>query len=312
MNTPFHMPELRVLRQFSVVATSTSLRQAAERLNMSQPPLSVAMRNLEAHIGARLFERTAAGIVLTDAGKVLEREATALLSHANRAIELTRATAAGLAGEIRVAFITSAMVSFLPDVLATFSERYPEVRLRLVEAVSVEVADLLSTGKADIGFLSPPVNFSTPMDCQTVHADRLVAILPAKHPLASRKSIPLSALAQERFVSFSADRVPAFSQRIVGACLEVGFQPRIVQEAAHIFTIQSLVAGNFGVALVPGSAAGNHRGLARVPIAGKSRLLDITIDIAYLASHASTSSLNFIEHCIAQAGSGLARALSSR
>lgn len=299
LDTPFHVPEFRVLRQFSIVAVSSSLRQAAERLNMSQPPLSIAMRNLEAQLGVRLFERTASGIVLTDAGKVLEKEARALLSNARRAVELTQATAAGQVGEIRIAFTTSAMVSFLPDVLASFSERYPDVRLRLVEAVSIEVADLLSTGKADIGFLSPPVQFTVQMDRHVVHADRLVAILHAKHPLASRRSIPLSALANEPFVSFSADRVPTFFQRIVGACMEAGFQPRIVQEAAHIFTIQSLVAGKLGVALVPASSASSHRGLARVAIAGKSRLLDTTIEIVRSTASISTSARNFVAHCLA-------------
>ncbi|WP_366059011.1 LysR family substrate-binding domain-containing protein [Pigmentiphaga sp.] len=131
-----------------------------------------------------------------------------------------------------------------------------------------------------------------------VLVDRLCAVLPDDHPLASRRSIPLAALARERFVSYSADRVPAFHQRIVGACIEAGFQPNIVQEAAHIYMIMALVAGRLGVALIPGSAAASgHRGVVRLPIAGSSRLLETRIDVVHPRSGASAAVVNVLSHC---------------
>lgn len=298
VDIPSTLPDLRVLRQFVAVAESGSFRRAADMLHMSQPPLSVAMHKLEAQLDVRLFERSPAGISLTEAGAVLLKEATLLLAQARRAVELTQATARGELGEVRIAFITSAMVSFLPEVLGRYSAEYPDVRLRLVEGVSVEVAGLVSSGRADVGLLSPPVELAAGVAGETVLVDRLCAVLPDDHPLASRRSIPLAALARERFVSYSADRVPAFHQRIVGACIEAGFQPNIVQEAAHIYTIMALVAGRLGVALIPGSAAASgHRGVVRVPIAGNSRLLETRIDVVHPRSGASAAVANFLSHC---------------
>lgn len=294
MNIPSSLLDLRVLRQFVAVAESLSFRRAAEVLHMSQPPLSVAIRQLENNLGAQLLLRSPAGVTLTHAGAVLHQEALQLLAQAQRAVELTQATARGDAGDVRVAFITSAMVSFLPELLSTYSANHPQVRLRLTEAVSVEVAQLVASGQVDIGLLSPPVELNDSLESQPVTTDRLLAILPSDHPLAGKRSIALSALAGERFVSFSADRVPAFHQRIVGACLEAGFQPRIVQEAAHVYTIMALVAGKLGVALVPSSAAtSGHRGIAQVRITGRSKLLETSIHMVYRRHGASSAASHF-------------------
>lgn len=304
VHIPSKLPDLRVLRQFLAVADSLSFRKAAEALQMSQPPLSVAMRQLEQTIGAQLFERSTLGVTLTSAGLVLQAEASRLVEQGVRAYELTQATARGEVGDVRVAFITSAMVHLLPNLLARFAESHPNVRLKLVEAVSLEVVSMVADGKVDIGLLSPPVTFPNGADHQQVASDRLVAIVPLGHRLAGRSSIDLKELQDERFVSFSADRVPSFHQRITGACLEAGFQPQIVQEAAHIYTIIALVAGKLGVALVPSAAARTaHHGVAPIALANPSSLLDTTLEVVYFDRMLSGAARQFLNGLVVNAGS---------
>lgn len=304
MHIPSKVPDLRVLRQFLAVAESQSVRKAADALQMSQPPLSVAMRQLEQTLGAQLFERSTLGVTLTAAGLVLQAEASRLMEQGVRAYALTQATARGDVGDVRVAFITSAMVQLLPHMLARFAESHPDVRLKLVEAVSLEVTSMVADGKVDIGLLSPPVRFPHGADHQQVASDRLVAIVPLGHPLAGRTAIDLKELQGERFVSFSADRVPSFHQRVMGACLEAGFQPQIVQEAAHIYTIIALVAGKLGVALVPSAAARTaHYGVVPIALANHSRLLDTTLEVVYFDRMLSGAARQFLNGLLANARS---------
>ncbi|AVG41214.1 LysR family transcriptional regulator [Achromobacter insolitus] len=294
---PSAIPDLRVLRQFLAVSEYGSLRKAAEMLQMSQPPLSVAMRQLEQTVGTQLFARSALGVQLTAAGNVLKAEAEKLIAHGVRAFEMARAVGQGELGEVRIGFITSAMVDLLPAVLARFSSSHPGIRLRLVEGVSIEVASMVDEGKVDLGVLTPPVPYPAASTHFQVARDRLVALLPRGHMLASRKAIRLEALKNERFVSFSTTRVPAFHQRITGACLEAGFQPQIVQEAAHIHTIIALVAGKLGVALVPATAARSARkDVIAVPISDRSKLLDTSLEVVYLEESLTAAGRAFLAH----------------
>lgn len=296
-----HIPsailDLRVLRQFLAVAEYGSLRKAAETLQMSQPPLSVAMRQLEQSVGAQLFVRSALGVQLTAAGVVLKAEAEKLIAHGVRAFDMARAVGQGELGEVRIGFITSAMVDLLPAALARFSSSHPRIRLRLVEGVSIEVASMVDEGKVDLGVLTPPVPYPVGSAHFQVARDRLVALLPRGHRLASRKVIGLNELKDERFISFSTTRVPAFHQRITGACLEAGFQPQIVQEAAHIHTIIALVAGKLGVALVPSTAAHSARkDVIAVKISDRSKLLDTSLEVVYMEDALTAASQAFLAH----------------
>lgn len=267
---------------------------------MSQPPLSVAMRQLESTIGAQLFERTVTGVILTPAGLVLKSEASRLLAHSIRAYELTKATALGEMGDVRIAFITSAMVDLLPKMLAQFTNKHTDVRLKLVEAVSIDVASMVADGKVDVGLLSPPVKLPKDIERVEIANDRLIAIVPRGHKLAGRASIDLEELQEEHFVSFSEERVPSFHHRIVGACTEVGFHPKIVQEASHVYTIIALVAGRLGVALVPSTAARSIRkGVVPIPLRNESRLLHTSMEIVYYNSQLPAAGRTFITELIA-------------
>lgn len=287
--------DLKTMKQFLAVAQALSFRKAAERLHISQPPLSVSIRQLETSLGVTLFERRSTGVVLTPAGITYQREAQRIVALAEQAVLRTQASARGGAGEVRIAFISSAMVQYLPKVLLDFRQSFGDISLKLVEAISVDVAEMVELGRADVGLLSPPVALSASVNQEAILSDSLVAVVPGDHAYAALPAIPLTALANEPLVSFSSVRVPSFHARIVAACLEQGFEPRVVQEATQIYTILSLVAGGLGIALLPSATASlKHPGVVYVPISNASGLLRTQIDAIYLAGEMEAATAAFL------------------
>lgn len=287
--------DFKAMKQFLAVAEALSFRKAAEKLHVSQPPLSVAIKQLELQLGVALFERRSTGVALTRAGLTYQRECLRLVALAEQAVTKTRTVGLGGAGEVRVGFISSAMIEFLPKVLVACKESFPQLQLKLVEAISVDVANMVDLGQVDVGLLSPPVPLSSIALREPVLSDILVAVLPSTHALGNLPEIALSALAGEDFVSFSAARVPAFHQRIVAACQEQGFEPNIVQEATQIYTILSLVAAGMGVALLPSATARlEHPGVKHIPIVNRSALLQSRIEAAYLAGPLEPAVASFL------------------
>jgi len=247
--------ELRQLEQFLAIADAGSFRGAAEQLHIAQPALSVSIRKLEDTIGARLFERGARGARLTAAGDALLPEARQALRHADQGRRNARLAALGEWGALRLGFVGSATYSLLPRCLPAFRERYPEVRLELVEGTTLGVVDMVRDGRADIGAIRGPVADATGLRVDLAETDSFVAVLPAGHPLAGRRQLRLAALRDEPFVLFSESQVPGLRGTVEQVCREAGFAPRVGQEATQVQTVVSLVASGLGVALVPSVAA---------------------------------------------------------
>src|SRR5690606_34672478 len=118
--------DLRQLRQFVAVAEELSFRNAATRLNMSQPPLSSAIRQLEEDLGRKLLERNNRNVRLTQVGEVFLREARRTLAQAEHAISMARRAGDGVSGSLRISFVPTASLSVLPLLVKDFRTRFPE------------------------------------------------------------------------------------------------------------------------------------------------------------------------------------------
>lgn len=282
MTTRASSLDLRMVHQFLTVADTLSFRKAAEQMHMAQPPLSQAIRRLEALLEAQLFERSARGVRLTPAGAVFQEEAQRLLSQADRAMDRTLRAARGELGSVNVGFIGPAMFALLPKVIRTFREQFPGVELTLHEGSSKQVAAMLLAGTVDAGFLVPPTELDADIAVETLVTDILTAVLPAGHRLASEAAIRLESLADESFVMFSAEGVPTLSSRISALCRQAGFEPRIAQEAVQISTLMGLVAGGVGISLLPGAVATLiPASIICRPILADARLLEVRMCAAY-------------------------------
>jgi DNA-binding transcriptional LysR family regulator len=259
--------ELRQLRYFVTVAEELHFGRAAARLHMTQPPLSQAIAALEDGLQAPLFLRNRRTVELTPAGSALLPEARRILAEAATLPELVRRAAAGEAGRLSLAFVTSADYSVLPPFLRRYSERYPGVHLTLQEATSdVQVEELLA-GRIDAGLLIPPLpdKALTELDYMKVLEEPLVLCAPAGLVAAratrsrTRAQAPTPApvrlqdLPHLPLIIFPREISPALHDAILSCFRAAGLTPAIGQQAIQMQTIVSLVSAGMGLALVPQS-----------------------------------------------------------
>jgi DNA-binding transcriptional LysR family regulator len=248
--------ELRQLRQFIAVAEELHFRRAAARLGMAQPPLSQAMGKLEQELGIELFDRSRRQVRLTEGGLVLLEEARQTIAQAERAVEAARRASRGQTGLLRITYVGAALYDFLPRLVRSYRQRFPDVELQLRERTTTAQVRALQRGEADVGFVRPPVFGADDLHHETVLRDRVVAALPEDHRFAALPSIALAELADEAFVGFPPYEGPGFHARLTAACEAAGFRMRVVQEAVQMHAIIGLVASGLGVALVPASMRG--------------------------------------------------------
>ena len=242
--------ELRHLRYFSVLAEELHFGRAARRLAISQPPLSVAIQQLEETVGARLFERNSKGVRLTPAGSALQLSARRLLTQAEEAAREARAVAAGSAGRLRIGLVGAMLYRGLPQALHEFQAAHPAVRITLAELNSREQITELLHDRLDLGFVH-----TSRMPRELAHrlllSEPFVCCLPAAHPLARRRVLAPADLREEPFVLFSRSASPDYHERILSICAEAGFSPQVRHEVRHWLAVVSLVSQGLGVALVP-------------------------------------------------------------
>lgn len=247
--------EFRHLRCFLVLADELHFGRAAQRLAMTQPPLSLNIRQLEEALGARLFDRDSKGVRLTAAGAAFVDAARTLMSHAESAKQLVREVAAGAVGRLAIGFVGSVLFRGLPGWIAAYREAHPRVEVRLVELNSQEQVDALMRDELDLGFVHTRRVPET-LTVERVHADDFLCCLPAGHRLARRKAVAIADLRDEPFVLFSRRGSPDYHARIVAMCAEHGFAPRLQHEGRHWLSVVSLVAQGLGVSVVPAALQG--------------------------------------------------------
>jgi len=238
------------LESFIAVAEELHFGAAAERLNMTQPPLSRQIQLLERELQAKLFTRTSRTVQLTTAGKVL-------LPNARRIVDMSRKTsmevsrvATGDFGTVVVGYTAVAGQSVLPEFLATAARELPGVSLVLREAVSVEQLDGLSKGTLDLGLLRPFTNRAG-VETTLVKKDRLVVALPKDHYLVTGKGVLIKELEGLPLMMYSTSEGRYFHELVLRLFDSVGAKPTITQIASQIPALISLVAVGLGVSLVP-------------------------------------------------------------
>jgi DNA-binding transcriptional LysR family regulator len=193
--------ELRHLRYFVAVAEELHFGRAAERLHLSQPPLSQQIRRLEELLGYPLFMRTSRSVQLTNAGEAYLERARRTLRNVQRDIDETRSIGQGEVGSLHIGFVGSAMLSTLPGILRAYREAYPRVRLHLHESFTARVVRELENGTLDAGILRDGDTAKT-LNIQPLLTEPYLAVLPATHKLAKQKSISPAVLRDEPFVYY--------------------------------------------------------------------------------------------------------------
>ena len=284
--------DLRQLRYFVTVAETLHFGRAAERLSISQPPLSRSIAAFERELGVTLFERGTRGVRLTGAGGALLPESRRLLRDADAIASGARELSRGEVGVVNLGFLAASAYGVLPRLIPAFRRERPGVRLVLTEATTDRQLAALRDGSLDAGILLPPVS-EPALAYRTLTREPLVAALPATRRWPSR--LPLRRLAGEPFVLFPRQVGPGLYDLIVRACERAGFAPRVEQEAVQMPTIVSLVAAGMGVALVPASLRRMRRmGVVYRPLS--EALPRVEMGLAWRAGDPSPALAAFVAH----------------
>lgn len=258
--------ELRHLRYFAALAEELHFGRAAERCNISQPPFSVAIRQLETEVGFDLVDRASTPLRLTSAGVVFYEEVLRSLSQIDYAVESAGLVSKGMSGILRIGFFGSMLCRGLPKVLESFERERPGVEIRLVELNTREQVAALQRGIIDYGFLHTSAVPDT-LACELIASEPFVLCVPMGHRLASAGGVRLAEAEHENFILFSRGVSPAYYDQLISVCMSSGFRPVVRHEVRHWHTAVSCVGRGLGVALVPASMHDARiTGVAYVPI----------------------------------------------
>jgi DNA-binding transcriptional LysR family regulator len=250
--------EMRHLRCLIAVAEELHFGRAAARLNLSQPPVSLAIKELEAELGVTLFERSSRRIALTREGEEALHDARAVLARAELLKRRARDSAQGQSGALSIGFISLAAYSFLPEALRRFMADYPKVKVALHESTTDQMLAELEIGALDLGLIFASPGMSPTLAYRPTQRETLMIALPDSHPQARYSQVALEKLSHERFLGFERHYGPMIFDAMVATCMRHGFSPDLFP-ARQMHTIVSLVSGGIGVALVPASVKALHR-----------------------------------------------------
>lgn len=246
------MFSLDQVKAFVAVAEELHFGRAADRLNMTQPPLSRQIQRLERSIGARLLERDNRRVALTDAGRAFLTEARRMLAIVEGAGDLARRVDQGAVGTLRLGFTAVSAIGMLGALLSRLSEELPGVDVILHERVTPGQVDGLLRGELDLGLGRPPFD-SEALDSRVVFREPLCAVVPSDHRLAAvGRPLTPADFSNEPVISYSPTQSRYFHELTVRFLTNA--HPRIDQRVQQILTVVLLVAAGRGVALVPASA----------------------------------------------------------
>ncbi|MFE3115213.1 LysR family transcriptional regulator [Streptomyces niveus] len=256
------MIEARHLRVLRAVAATGSFSAAARELGCTQPAVSQQMKVLEASVGTTLLIRTSREMRLTQAGEVLVRHATGILSGLTAAEEEVAAIAGLRAGRVRLVSFPSGSSTLVPAALAALRAAHPGTRVSLVDAEPPRSVEMLRDGDCDVAlaFRYDSVHDDSARDSTGAAAeewgdlvvrpllsDRLVGLLPEGHRLAGAETVSIADLADESWIA----GCPRCRRQLVDACEKAGFTPRIDFATDDYPAVIGLVGAGLGVAFLP-------------------------------------------------------------
>jgi DNA-binding transcriptional LysR family regulator len=279
--------ELRHLRYVVAVADTLHFGQAAQRLHLSQPPLSQQIRQLEEELQVKLFHRTKRHVQLTDAGKMFVAEARVILAHAEHAANLATRVNQGEVGQLAIGVAGPADAPIFVEILRAFARKYPRVRIVLRNISSRDQTQAIAEGRLHAGFVALPIDDDS-LATETVMRQPIMIALPPGHPLAQRARVPLAALAGEPQVMFARHNAPRFFDAVLAACREAGFSMNIAHEVDNLYTACALVAAGLGVCLLPAGVQDMHAtSMVMRPVTPALPHIDMHIALAYKPQPAS-------------------------
>lgn len=244
--------ELRHLYYFKMVAEELHFRNAANKLFISQPPLSRQIRELEEELGVVLFNRNNKRVSLTPAGIYFKKETEEILSKLKEIKNRVKQVHNSLSGEFKIGYISSTYHPMLMETLKEMRVAFPFLSIKLYELPTQKQIAALEEGELDIGIMRAPIA-SAQLDVKTLFHDPFLVALP-KDTYPPETTVQLGTyLAEKPFIFFNRDYAPLYHQKLIEICQRLGFHPQISHEANNVHSILRLVESGAGVSILPHS-----------------------------------------------------------
>jgi DNA-binding transcriptional LysR family regulator len=247
------MVEVREARYFIAVAEELNFGRAAERLQMSQPPLSAAIKALERRLGVLLLHRTTREVRLTPPGAVFLDQCRIVVAAAHAADAAAKQAAEGQAGELRIGAVTTAFTDPLPAALRAFRRLHPHVEVQVQEVDTHVASDLLQRREIEVALIR---QLTAPRDCERVVLKRepFVLVVPADWDLPPGLERELALSADLPWIWLPRNISPDYHDQVAACCRTAGFTPYPQHLASSITSQLAMVGCGLGIALVPESA----------------------------------------------------------
>lgn len=261
--------DIRQLRYFTAVAEELNFTRAAQRLHITQPPLTRQIQILEKELGAALFVRTSQGVRLTEAGRALLHDARNLASLAEQSVERAQMAGRGDAGRLDIGFFGTSALDILPRVLARYRSERPQVKVVLHPGQTPDQVLALRQGRVAAVF-ERQLPHEADIGTELVAQERVLVALPVQHRLAGRQLIDVSDLRHEPMI-LPEGLPPQMSGMAATIFKADGFAPKEAQRCFDLTSGTLLVASGVGVFLVPESMAVVHMpGVVYKPLKSRS------------------------------------------
>lgn len=285
MNTSI---DLRQFRYFVAVCEELNFGRAAKRLNISQPPLSRQIRQLEELLGVQLFIRTGSGVFLTSAGEAFLPEVKRALLQAEKAIAVAKSARETEQGTFVIGYTTVFDRSVLPNLAAYFQSQFSGWKLSTKGDHSINLVRDIRKGKIDVAFIG--LHTETPdLESVIIHEEPMVVALSANHPLSLKRSVSFSSLNSETMFWFDRQLNPGFYDYCKNFFDDIGFQPAILPEPPDHHILLGLISEGQGFALIPASLKNiKRKGVVFREVKEGTTSLKIGISAAYLKSNTSS------------------------
>ena len=258
-------PELRLVRYWVAVAEEANITRAAERLHISQPALSAAIKQLEQQLGVALLDRSGRVVEVTEAGRVLLEQGRELLATADRVFDAVRARDAAAVGRLRIGLSPTARYGVGPALLAACADRAPGVMLYPAEDTTGALLRDVRGGRLDLAVL-----FCAPgaegVQLRALRDEPAVVHMREDHPLARRASVGLQELAEETFLVADSVESGGFTDRVLEMCRVRGFEPRTRPDPYPDLGLQAVREGLGVVIYVRSAFPPEVTGSAFVPV----------------------------------------------
>lgn len=268
--------DIKDLRCFIVLAEALNFRQAAEKLHMSQPPLTRRIRQLERELGVSLFERTTRRVALTEAGQSLLSEARGLVLYADETARRIRHTTSKASNCLRIGYVPLALYTVLPEFLDQCRADFPHLELDLRERTTDMQLDELGSAAIDIGFVYTPI-YSKLLATKSVYREPMKLAVLTTHPMANYAVAQLTDFASDIFIVHPRSENPAMYDDILRCCTTAGFSPRLLQKADDQCCMALLMAGQGIHFIASGMECLEPNGLEHLVIKGTVPTLELAI-----------------------------------